>query len=247
MKSTIRTITIIAILLISIFLFNLLLNSLNYAPYWFTKLGSLATALAAFGGLCLLLVTFLYLLETRKMVQEMQRQREPAVTVKIIPDKVSFNFFNVWIKNTGGSPAYDISIKFTPDLPYAKTTLNNMNAMKHLPLLDTGEEIEFYFDSAVTYFTNPQNPVTSKIDITYYSSPKSLMKKSKEYKRNYSINLEERKGQRFLSKRNINDLVTEVEELKQGLLILLSELREEKIKNERKRKHIKSFRRYFRF
>ena len=82
---------IIAILLL-IPLFNAFLNSINYSQYWFSKLSSLSTALAAFGGLCLLLLTFLYLRETRKMVQEMQYQREPAVTVKIIPDKVNFNF-----------------------------------------------------------------------------------------------------------------------------------------------------------
>lgn len=228
MKLTIKIVLTTSILLVSIYLFNLLLNSINYNLFWFTKLSALATVLAAFGGLCLLFVTFLYLIETRKMVQEMQRQKEPAVTVKIVPDKVSFNFFNVWIKNTGGSPAYDISIKFDPDLPYAKSSLNSINAIKHLPLLDTGEEIEFFFDSAITYFANPQNPMISNVNLTYYLTPQSATQKTKPFKRNYVINLEERKDQRFLSKRNINDLVTEVEELKQGLFMFLSEIREKK-------------------
>ena len=136
-------ISILIVILLG-FLFNSFLNYINYRVYWFTKLSALSTALAAFGGLSLLFVTFLYLIETRKMVLEMKRQREPMVTVKIIPDIDNFNFMNVWIKNTGGSPAYDISIKFTPDLPYGNTTLNDVNSMKYLPILDTGEIIEFF-------------------------------------------------------------------------------------------------------
>ena len=223
-----KVIIISAAVLLLLPLLNWVLNSINYPLYWFTKLNSISTALAAVGGLSLLAITFLYLLETRKMVQEMRRQREPAVTVKIIPDKVIFNFFNVWIKNTGGSPAYDISIKFDPDLPYAKSSLNNINVMKNLPLLDTGEEIEFYFDSAITYLANPQNPKNSIVDLTYYSIPQSDIKKTIPFKRSYTVNLEERKDQKFLAKRNINDLVTEVEELKQGLFMFLSELKEKK-------------------
>lgn len=240
-----KIILAIIVILLLIPLFNIFLNSINYPEYWFIKLSSLSTALAAFGGLCILIVTFLYLLETRKMVQEMQRQKEPAVTIKLIPDKDHFNFFNVLIKNTGGSPAYDITINFNPDLPYADTTLNNVNAIKNLPLLEAGEEMEFFFASAIDYIEKQTNPMTSTVTIRYYSAAKYEKNKGKEFKRIYTLNINERIDQRLVSKKNVNDLVTEIEELKQGLLILLSEMKEEKTKNERKRKYFKALRRRY--
>lgn len=112
---------------------------MNYPNDWFSKVSSISTAFASIGSLLLLFVTFQYLLETKKMVQEMQLQREPAVTVKIIPDKDNFNLLNLLIKNTGGGPAYDITIHFDPDLPYQFSdakTLNNLDSLRLLPLLE---------------------------------------------------------------------------------------------------------------
>ena len=47
-----------------------------------------------------------------------ENQEEPVVSVKILPDSTNFEMLNIVIKNTGGSPAYDVSIWFDPDLPY---------------------------------------------------------------------------------------------------------------------------------
>lgn len=51
MKSTaLKTIVVVLLIIIAIPFFNWFLNSINYDIYWFTKLSSLSTALAAFGG-----------------------------------------------------------------------------------------------------------------------------------------------------------------------------------------------------
>lgn len=186
-------VAVIVILLVG-FSYNFLINSLNYPSYWFAKVNSLSTALAAIGGLCLLIITFLYLLETRKMVQEMQRQREPAVTIRFSPDKHTNHLINIVLKNTGGGPAYDISVNFDPDLPYRqKKSLNELNVFKRLPLLEIGESYEFFFDSAADYLPS-NNPKRTIATITYFKSPQDSNPDQQSVRRSIKIDFRRKEG-----------------------------------------------------
>jgi hypothetical protein len=205
------------------------IKKLNFDQQFFVVLGSVSTSIASIGGLLLLLVTFLYLIETRKMAIESRRQRElleePAVSVKIVPELKDPNFLFLVIKNTGGGPAYDISVEFIPDLEYKGSTLNELNMFKNMPLLDKGEEVSFFYDSAVDFFKS-QKPMQIKANITYYKTP-AENNGSKQFSREIKINFEERKGQLHLIRRDIHDLVNEMEELKHALLISTIENRGE--------------------
>lgn len=195
---------------------------------FFTNLSTIATSISSIGSLLLLFVTFLYLLETRKMVVEARRQRElleqPAVSIKVIPDEKSPNFLYLVMKNTGGGPAYDISVKFDPDLEYGNGSLNGLKMFNKMPLLDKGEETKFFFASASDYFQT-NNPKETKAHLTYYLSPSSS-KNNSPITRDFVIDIEEKKGQFHLAKKDINDLVNEIEELKQVLLIASLEKKE---------------------
>lgn len=57
---------------------------------WFSTLSSVSSSFAAIANFILLLLTFLYLLATRSMVDEARKQRiaqeEPVVSVRSMPD-----------------------------------------------------------------------------------------------------------------------------------------------------------------
>ncbi|MGE6719546.1 hypothetical protein ACQKGD_19600 [Peribacillus frigoritolerans] len=188
---------------------------------FFDNLSKVSSSISAIGGLLVLIVTFFYFLETRKMTIATRRQtellEEPAVSLKIVPDDTNINFLYVIMKNTGGGPAYDISVNFEPDIKYGAKTLNQLKMFNKMPLLDKGEEVKFFFDSAIEYFESDK-PMETRATVSYFLSPQSA-KNQKPIIREFTIDIEERKGLYHLSKRDINDLVKEIEELKHALII----------------------------
>ena len=91
-----------------------------------------------------------------KLIDEMKKQRaateEPAVSIKVVPSTDAANVLNLVLKNSGGSPAYNVSVKFDPDLPYKDITLNQLNLFHDMALLDKGESVELFLASAPDYF-----------------------------------------------------------------------------------------------
>lgn len=190
-------------------------------------LSSVSTSFAAVTNFILLLLTFLYLLATRSMVDEARKQRiaqeEPVVSVRITPDNNNFGMLNICLKNTGGGPAYNVSVRFDPDLPYHDGSINNLRIFNNMPVIDRSENIEFLFASAHSYFES-NNPKTAIAYIKYYRKPLTNNKKDNDpIERIIEIDLEERKDQLYVNRNGMHDLVKEVEELKQGVLMLLSD------------------------
>ncbi|CAM2142471.1 conserved hypothetical protein [Paraburkholderia tropica] len=177
-------------------------------------ISAISTSIAAIGGLLLLLVTYLGYNESR-----LQRlaQEEPAVSVRLIPHNKNINFYYWVIKNTGNSPAYDINIKIIPDIEYKGTTINKLNIFNRLPILEKGEEISFFYNSVVNYLES-DSPKLVKAHITYFTAP-SESKGSRKISRDFDIDFEERLGLLYLGKKDMNDLVKEIEELKQALIL----------------------------
>ena len=223
---------VIALFLVGsiIFVTNQLSMSL-LTPEWFSIMSSVSTSISSIVSFLLLFVTFFYLLATRSMVYEMKKQREsqesPVVSVRIVPDATNFGILNICVKNTGGSPAYDVSIKFDPDLPYKESSLNTLAMFNNMPVIDKNENIEFLFASAHIYF-NSESPKSTTAEIQYYRKPRVITQDNEPIKRTIKINLEERRGQLYTNRNGLHDLVKEVEEIKQGLMMLLAEKEERK-------------------
>lgn len=226
------TIGLFVVLFIVLFVVtNNMLISTHLDEKWFGRLGAISTTWASIFAFVAIYFAYKSLDISRKMISEMRNQNAPAVTVKIKPDKTDFNLLNLSIKNTGGSPAYDIHIEFEPDLPYSYSgakTVNELTTLKLMPLLEKGEEIEFFFASAIDYFdAGSQNIIEeSTVSIIYYDESSIDNNKRSHICRKYRINLLESKNQLYASRRNLHDLTNEIEELKQGILILLKELGE---------------------
>lgn len=209
----------------------------NHTNEWYTAVesistgvGAIATFVASIVGIIILYITFLSLRETRKMVLEMEKQRElqeePAISIKVVPDAKEPHILNMVVKNTGGGPAYDVSATFDPDIPYDNTTLNGLRMFKKMPLLDKGEIIEFFFASAPEYFKSDK-PKYTTATIQYYKTPP--INTDNDFKpiiRSINIDIIERENQLNIGKRDLDDLVDEIEELKHGLLIIAKEVEE---------------------
>ena len=160
------------------------------------------------------------------MVEEMIKQREiqeePIVSARIVPDGNNFGMLNMNVRNTGGGPAYNVSIKFDPDLPYQESSINSLKMFNDMPVLDKNENIEFLFASAHAYF-NSSNPKSTVAKIQYYRKPVAIGEKDEPIRREIMINIDERKGQLYVNRNGLHDLEKEVEEIKQGLLMLLAD------------------------
>ncbi|WP_424767743.1 hypothetical protein [Paenibacillus sp. sgz302251] len=95
-----------------------------------------------------------------------------------------------------------------------------------MPYLDKNEAVEFFFASTYEYFKS-DNPKRATANITYYKTPVVEHNRSNEpIRRTVALNIEERKGHLYISRNGVHDLVKEVEELKQGVLILLAHRKE---------------------
>ncbi|WP_219834787.1 hypothetical protein [Paenibacillus sp. R14(2021)] len=215
-----KIIRVVIILLLIAILFELVFHLVHVFDdhkadlNFYSKLSAVSTAVAAVGGLVLLIITYLTLREARKQRESIE---EPAVTIRLLPDRKNSNFLYFVLKNTGGGPAYDINVMFTPDLPYGEGTLNTLGMFKRMPILEKGEEVLFFFDTAPDYF-NSAKPKLVEATITYFRFLRES-RSNKQIKRKFEINFEERKGQRQIINKDMTDLVKEIEELKHALLI----------------------------
>nr|WP_026682639.1 hypothetical protein [Priestia megaterium] len=199
--------------IIIFFLFRFL-DKKELDPDIYSQLTAISTAVASVGGITLLFLTYFTYLETRK---QRIAQEEPVVTLRLITDEKNSSFLNFHLKNTGGGPAYDLKVTFNPDLPYGDTTLNNLKMFRRMPLLEKGEEVTFFFDTAMNYF-NSDKPTTVNASAIYYTLPKDN-RSARKLERDFEINIDERKGQRQIIKKDLNDLIKEIEEIKHFMVI----------------------------
>ncbi|WP_368901896.1 hypothetical protein [Oceanobacillus oncorhynchi] len=217
MKNIKNIIFFIILLVLAVYLLYTIFQFFNNKGFeldFYSKLSAISTTVAAVGGLILLSLTYLTYRETKN---QRIAQEEPVVTLRLITDEKISSSLNFHLKNTGGGPAYDLQVSFTPDLPYGNTSLNKLNMFNRMPLLEKGEEITFFFDTAINYF-HSNNPTAANAKILYYTLPKDN-KNTRKLERNIEIKLDERMGQRHIMKKDMNDLINEIEEIKHLLAI----------------------------
>ena len=241
---------LLAIIVIAIINNYFVINLDQFSNNWFFRVSSAATTIVAIFTIFAVLFAYFSMKASFEVLEEMKKQTEPAISVKVVPDRNNFDLLNLVIKNTGGGPAYDISIKFIPDLPYKGTfnMLNDLPKLQNISILDKNETIEFFLVSSFVFeeknnknVTTTSFPKQTQVVIKYGLSPKLTDGKIvKEKSRVYNINIFEDQGQKFVVSKNINNLVNEIEELKQGILILLSRIENNGNKELHNGKYIRS-------
>jgi hypothetical protein len=116
------------------------------------------------------------------------------------------------LKNCGDSPAFEISCKFDPDLPYGKDKkISDLNIFQRLHFLEQGKEIRFFYDSYLN-IVKDNFPVQFSVTINY----KDLY--DKIYENKLFINLLVYKDILVTEEKGMNELTKEVENLRRDLV-----------------------------
>ena len=141
-----------------------------------------------------------------KIVEELRELRRPRLVFDIGPSEQEWpSFYEVVLKNVGGSPAYDISCTFDPDLPYHDTTLSKLNIFRNLSFLEQGAEVRFFFDSSVKFLNDDHFPKTTKIKIAYKNSQGDVLDET------LSVDLEKYRHILFHDVKGIQEVVKQLE------------------------------------
>jgi hypothetical protein len=139
--------------------------------------------------------------------------RRPRLVFDIAPSKRYYSdFYDISLKNAGGSPAYNITCIFNPDLPYADdSTLSNLSIFKSLDHLVQGDEITFYFGNSLKFLNDDSFRKETIVTMNYEDAQgKSLSDKSR-------VNLEKYRGIVFVQTKSIDNIVSELNKLERTI------------------------------
>lgn len=124
----------------------------------------------------------------RELISELQEIHRPRVFFDIVPDRRA-NMLNVVLRNSGKSPAFNVTCNLDPDLPYYDdVSLSSLSVFKDLPFLESGREIAFYFNSLPSIINDKDFAKQIRVKLVYFDS------RNRRYSENYSVSLERFKG-----------------------------------------------------
>lgn len=124
----------------------------------------------------------------RELIVELQEMHRPRVFFDIVPDKRA-NLLNVVLRNSGRSPAFNITCILDPDLPYDNgISLSSLSVFKDLHFLENGQEIVFFFKTLPSIVEDTDFAKQTNVKLRYFDS------RNRQYSENYTINLERFKG-----------------------------------------------------
>jgi hypothetical protein len=148
-----------------------------------------------------------------ELLTEPREWRRPRVFFNISPSKThSSNLYDVILRNSGGSPAFNITCLFDPDLPYGKdSSLSKLNVFRDLGYLERGDEIRFFFESAVNFLNDPNFPKKTKVKIEYNDSA------GISFTDTYVVDLERLRDTYMLEEYKISDIPRELANIRRRL------------------------------
>lgn len=215
----------IAILAIILSAASIALHVVETGSNVMTAVSSVSTAAATLVSLFVLFVALASLSTSRGMLVEMRKQREaaerPNISVVTTPESRRPGILNLRIANTGRGPAYDLAVRFDPDIPWGESTLNTAGILSSMPVLDGGEEVEIFL-AAGGQLQAKGYPTESTAYVTYFSvseenEPREPITAS------FRVLLSAWLGHMQIRLKGVHELVEEVEDLKHALLIALEE------------------------
>lgn len=238
MKNTIKTIITI-LLTFLIVTIPFILNEYNFKWYidfvkhFFIKI-DFKDGLSIYIQIALLFFSILGIILSYKVLkfylkshnEIMKQNNTPLVTLKVI-NKDGLLYLK--LKNSGNSIAYDINIDIEKTIPYDMSpykTLNDLPIFKKLSFLDIGEEVMFFFDSAINFYNKPENKeLEVAIKINFFSIPKHKRKKENSGKETYEtlLSFKELEGLLYISGYGFKEVAKNIETLSHALILNLEE------------------------
>lgn len=190
-----------------------------------TAVSSISTAAATLVSLFVLLVALASLGTSQGMLEEMRKQREaaerPSISVVTTPEPRRPGILNLRVANTGRGPAYDVKVRFDPDIPWGKSTLNTAGILSSIPVLDSGEKVEIFLAAGGQLQANGY-PTESTAYVTYFRVSTEVEPRE-QLTTSFRVLLSAWLGQMQIRLKDMHELVEEVEDLKHALLIALEE------------------------
>ena len=145
-----------------------------------------------------------------ELIHELRQIYRPRVFFDIVPARL--NMLNFHLRNSGRSPAFNISCSFNPDLPYYDdTSLSSLPILKNLPFLEDSKEISFYYNTLPSILEDSTFPKETNVRITYADSDKNI------YSENYIINLERYRGTRVSDTADLRDIHEDLDNIRKVL------------------------------
>jgi len=136
-----------------------------------STLSSVSIAIAALVGVFVLLVAQASLITSQGMLDEMRQQRDaaerPSISVVTIPEPRRPGILNLRIANAGRGPAYDLTVRFAPDIPWGDSTLNTAGILSGMPVLESGQKVEIFL-AAGGQLQEEGYPMESIAHVTYF-------------------------------------------------------------------------------
>ena len=177
--------------------------------FYFSRIGvdDLAQIAAALATVALAGLTFAYVRATREMVTEMREGREtmlrPRMLVSLLFRKVAFCL--ICVRNAGQETAFDVHVRFDPDILYQKTgrRLSELALFAHGKDFLPGEEYALFL---ADLRENRQLP--SMTAVVQYADAAG-----KPYEHRYSLDPQVMTEVSQMIERDLTDLVNQVEDL----------------------------------
>jgi len=186
---------------------------------------SFSTAAAALVSLFVLLVAWANLRTSQGMLEEMRKQREaaerPNISVVTTPEPRRPGVLNLRVANTGRGPAYNVKVRFDPDIPWGESTLNTAGILSSIPVLGGGEKVEIFL-AAGGQLRAEGYPTESIAHVTYFQVNVEV-KPREPLTASFHVLLSAWLGHMQIRLKDMHELVEEVEDLKHALLIALEE------------------------
>jgi hypothetical protein len=183
------------------------------------------------------------------IAETLKEMCRPRVFFDIVPGQTNPNLLDVILRNSGGSPAYHITCKFKDDLFYYEgTTLSDLLVFRNLPFLEQGQEIRFFFRDFPSVLKEQvaYGKKETIVNVEYSDTNES---EEPKYSEKFTVNIERYRGLLSVQRRDINDAVKEIENIRRGferllrsglLIKTLDDLQKERDEFERRLKNNKT-------
>lgn len=209
---------------------NLFLKSTNFKDTVSIYINMMALLFGIAGTIVNILILRFYLKshnDIMKQTEKINRENNsPLVTLKLL---VKEGVLYLKLKNSGNSAAYDISVNFENTIIYDSSpyeTLNNLPLFKNLSILDRDEELIFFFDDSISFYSIPENKnLEVKTTISFFNKPahKRTDENYSEDKYETILSFKELDGILYTKEYSIKDVSNNIEVLAHALILNLEE------------------------
>lgn len=166
------------------------------------------------------LVLWFYLWSFRQSLKNNKLDNLPIITLKPTFNQDGLIYIN--LKNSGKTPAYNLSITFDDLIPYKDSPykfLNNLPLFNNLSFLDASDCITFFYDGAYDFFSKDPMRENWEVKITLTYEIDYFLETKEKITRNSVFSFKETSGICYVKTNNLGNISKELNELKHAIVL----------------------------